>query len=452
MTSFKMLCGMGRFCKYSSRYFKSYISLLFAFSLNATAQEIQWIPGWQSTSDMQIARAGAAIVSHNNKIYVIGGVDGVNFLSSVEVATVTTDGALSPWKNVRSMPEARGFVSAVVFNNRIYVVGGANGRYGKKLLNSVVSAAILESGELGRWRTENETLLTPRRCSKIFVNDNTLYALGGFGGALLDTVESSRFGVSGKLTPWKMQANHLVMPRYVNEVKRVGDLVLAIGGHHPSQGIGIKDVEMADLSAKVLSWKSVAPMQVGRYAFSSAVYKNRVYAFGGISGAEYLNSTEKLPVDNKIVSKKWSKSTNLPAFMANFTTMVVGDRIYVFGGSTRHEYLRKVWYASFNSTGDIGYYGTKDALDAFKLKVQTAKKVTKLPNSGTVLESIATNAYTYIRVLSKDKEIWLAAPITEISIGKKIQFSEGVYMSNFYSKALKRNFAAILFVGTVSVE
>jgi len=428
--------------------------LIFFLSFSVQSDEAKnvWIPGWQAESEMSIARTGAAIVSHQNRIYMIGGVDGINFLGTVESAKINPDGSLSAWRVVSKMPEPRGFMSATIYVNRLYVVGGGNGPYGKHLLNSIVSAPILKTGLLGEWRTETEKMLTPRRCSKVVVKNDVLHVFGGFGGALLDTVESSRFSKAGNLTPWAMQKNTMTMPRYVSEVKRVANYAMVIGGHHPSKGRGITDVEYADLNDVVMAWRTAPSMNVGRYAFASAVHNSNVYAFGGISGAEYLDSIEKLSLINNIESNKWSMSTNLPESMASFATLVVDGQVYLLGGSTRYKYMPNVWRASFNSAGDIGYYGTKQAFAQFSSSKRAAQAVGKLPNSGIVLERIKTDGYTYLRVSTAGKIIWLAAPELKVELNQKIHFSEGVYMSNFRSKTLNRNFAAILFVGSVAVD
>ncbi len=424
----------------------------FSQSVNFSVEKKHWIAGWQTESAMTISRAGTAVVTHGNRIYMIGGVDGVKFLSTVESATIKSDGGLSAWAVISEMPQARGFVSAAVYENRIYVVGGGNGPYGKNLLRSVVSVPILKNGLLGEWRTEAEQMLTPRRCSKLIVKDNTLHVLGGFSGALLDTVESTQFSENGQLAPWSLQKNRMTMPRYVNEVKRVADYVFVTGGHHPSEGVGVNDVEYARLNDSALAWQSALAMKAGRYAFASAAHNNVLYVFGGISGTEYLNSSEKLPVAGNIGATQWSKATDLPEFMANFAALVVGDYIYIFGGSTRYEYMPNVWKATFNASGEVGYYGTQQNLEVFRSLNRAKKRVTKLPNSGRVLERIVTDGYTYMRVFTGGKEIWLAAPKVNVSLNAKIRFSEGVYMSNFRSKSLNRNFAAILFVGAVNVE
>lgn len=434
-------------------FFLLLFSLVACDSEQPPLQEKTWIPGWQQTSEMSIARAGAAVVSYNNRIYMIGGVDGKNFLRSVEMSEVRHDGSLSAWKVVSNMPEARGFISAVIHNARVYVVGGGNGPYGKNLLNSVVSAPLLENGMLGEWREEKEKMLVPRRCSKIISDGNSLYALGGFGGALLDTVESTVFKANGELDKWHMQNNRLTIPRYVNEVKKVGDRIFALGGHHQSKGVGINQIEFASLKHQPLVWKQTTPMSQGRYAFSSTAYRKHLYAMGGISGSEYLNSIEKLNINDDIPLESWKKSSNLPEFMANFTTILIGDRIYLLGGSTRHKYMTSVWYAGFNKAGDIGFQGTQAQLRDYQESMQNQQSTeSELPNNAIVKQVIETEAYTYILVDQQGDELWLAAPNMKIYTGDRIKYSEGVYMTNFYSKTLQRGFAKIVFVGTVLVD
>lgn len=418
-----------------------------------------WIPGWKLTTAMNVARAGAAVVVYENVIYMIGGVDGSVFLSSVESAIIQKDGSLSTWKLVGDMPEPRGFISAIVHQHRLYVVGGGNGKYGENLLNTVVSAELLKNGKIGKWRQEEQRLLLPRRCSKLIKNGNVLLALGGFGGNLLDTVEVATFDAQGRLGPWQMAQEKLTMPRYVNSVTQVGNKTFVLGGHHPHKGVGLKEVEFADLTVSPLKWRRTNSMIVPRYAFSSFSYQGYLFAAGGISGSEYLDSIEvaRTDIDNETLS--WRDANNLPFSMANFTTKVVNDRVYLIGGSANEVYLNSVWYAEFDQNAHLGYWGSTQELDAFKKRRVNVKKTNKLPNSGLVLNIINTAGYTYLLVKNKSSvnnavegnTQWVAAPKMEISNNTQIQYSEGVFMSNFYSKTLNKTFKSVLFVGTVIV-
>ena len=425
------------------------LSLIF---LSACSKDKVWIPSWKQSSDMTVARAGAAYVAYEDYIYAIAGVDGKNFLKSIERAKVNADGSLSSWQVISELPEPRGFISATVEDGRLYVVGGGNGPYGKNLLNSVVSATLSKTGEIGVWRTELNTMLIPRRCAKIFVAKEGLYAVGGFGGTLLDTVEFSPFLDDGQLGKWQLNKETLKTPRYVNELKKIENKVFAIGGHHATSGRGISSVEYLRINEPNAAWQETENLTNGRYAFASASIGNNMYVMGGLSGAEYLDSIEYVNADELTKGEAWQPGIKLPEKMANFSALTIGSRLYLFGGSTRHQYLNQVWYADTNSQGKLGYWGKKEDL----VKIENNKKsinVSNLPNSGLVLERLETPDYVYMKVRGYDlKEIWLAAPKNKIPTKSKVRYSEGVYMSNFFSKSLKKEFDAVLFVGTIEQE
>ena len=54
----------------------------------------QWINGWRDASALQGPRAGAATVIVNGYIYVIGGVNGIDFVRLTEYAKINDDGSL----------------------------------------------------------------------------------------------------------------------------------------------------------------------------------------------------------------------------------------------------------------------------------------------------------------------------------------------------------------------
>ena len=74
-----------------------------------------------------------------------------------------------------------------------------------------------------------------------------------------------------------------------------------------------------------------------------------------------------------------------------------------------------------------------------------------LPLEATVLEAIDSNSYTYLRVRQGDRESWLAAPRLAAAPGATLRFAPGRTLTDFYSKKLKRTFAAVTFVPRAEV-
>lgn len=413
-----------------------------------------WIPDWKETSSINIPRAGTASVRVKDKIYLIGGVDGINFLNTTEYAQIQQDGSLGSWQFGPKLNEERGFTDAVVHGDYVYVAGGGNGPNGHHLLNSVERAQIQADGTLGPWQAEKNGMVVARRCSKIIATDKAIYSFGGFGGVLLDSVEHAEIQADGSLGEWQLDPNVMTMQRYVDSVKKEGDRFFVVGGHDQSKGIGITDVEWSRPTADgtLQKWQATTPMQQGRYALSTASYGDFMYALGGISGAEYLDSIERTTVGKDGALKPWQSTSPLDQPRANFSIIDYNDRLYVIAGTNREGYISSVIYAERNADGDIGYWGSKE--EAATAKTRMAERVTKrsqLPYEGLVKEVLQTEGYTYVRIEStKDGLVWLAGPkVSDLKAGDRLGYSEGVSMPDFFSKELQRSFPMVIFVGQV---
>jgi hypothetical protein len=416
------------------------------------AEEKLWISGWQETSAMNVARAGSAMVVHNNFIYMIAGVDGRQFLRSTEYAPILPNGQIGQWKMGTALVMDRGFTEAIVRNGYIYVVGGGNGPNGKHLLQSVERAKINVDGSLGQWRLESSQTILPRRCTKLALIGDYLYSFGGYGGTLLDSVEYAKISNDGTVGLWKMASKSMLLPRYVNSVKAVGGNTYVIGGHDQNKGVGIADVEWAAPQADgdIHSWAKTSVLKTGRYGLASAKNGKTLYALGGLTGLEYLNSVEKTNVLPSGELSSWQETTAMTVMRSMFSALVHKDHLYVLGGTNRNGYLRSVEVASINSDGDLGFWGSTKDRDVYQSRIEAQKNSgPALPNEGVVKQVLHTEAYSYLQVLSQGKMVWLAGPRTGLPVNTRIRYSQGVYMTNFYSKELQRPFPAVTFVSRI---
>ena len=64
--------------------------------------------------------------------------------------------------------------------------------------------------------------------------------------------------------------------------------------------------------------------------------------------------------------------------------------------------------------------------------------------TGTVAETMTAGGYVYIKL--EEQGTWLAANAFAVSVGDKVQYSGGMEMNEFHSKALDRTFDSIWFV------
>lgn len=439
----------------ADRLVKTVVGLIAAAALFATgmagADTTVWIPGWKATSPLTTPRAGAAVVAAGDYLYALGGVDGRDFLASTEYARIREDGTLSPWRPTSPLTQPRGFFSAVAHRGYLYAAGGGNGPAGGNLLRSVERARIGPDGRLGPWEPLETALTVPRRCVKLVAAGEALIALGGFGGALLDTVERATLGPDGRPGPWRLEPNPMTRPRYVNAAKRVGDTLYVLGGHNEREGVGLAEVEYAVTGppGSPLVWHATAAMNHGRYGLAAAAHDGLLYALGGLDGAVYTDVIEASRIRDDGSLGPWRRIAALSSPRANFGAVVHRDRLYVIGGTNRDGYYRTVEYADFDAGGALGFRGSPQEAAAYRARRAAARRGTPtplLPNAGTVREIISTAAYSYMRVAGSDGERWIAAPRRDYRVGERIRFSRGVTMTNFRSRALGRVFDAILFV------
>ena len=79
---------------------------------------------------------------------------------------------------------------------------------------------------------------------------------------------------------------------------------------------------------------------------------------------------------------------------------------------------------------------------------QTSNAITR---QGKVVEVVDADDFSYLRIESGNKEIWIAGIKVKAKVGDKISYEENVTMDNFVSKALNRTFAKVVFASSVSV-
>lgn len=76
----------------------------------------------------------------------------------------------------------------------------------------------------------------------------------------------------------------------------------------------------------------------------------------------------------------------------------------------------------------------------------------KLTQQASVLSVQNVPPYSYIEVSQNKQTRWLASTAPGVKKGDVIRFDDGMIMTNFYSKSLKRTFPSIAFVNQVEVE
>jgi Kelch motif protein len=404
-----------------------------------------WQPRWRQAAPLIEKRGGAAAVQVNGFIYVMGG----HFRDdhqSTEYAQIKDDGSLGPWQIGPPLHEARAYFDAVYHNGWIYVIGGGAGEGGLVLLRSVERARVLPDGKLSPWQQEPVGMIMPRRCNKTVLIDGSIYALGGFGGDMLNTVEHTKILPDGSTSEWLEEPERLTIMRYISGVKYVDGAVYVVGSHDQSTGAGLKDVEWGKIKdeAGFGAWKRTSPLQVPRYGLGLVGHAGRLYAFGGLNGPEFLDSVESAPILPGGGLGEWRLQTvKLSSRRAMMAVVTYKGWVYSLGGSGTNA----VEYATFNEAGELGSWFSEAELKALREQKQEVPLAVRLPILGTVAQVEHAPPYVYLFVRLQGRgEGWVAGPAGEFRVGDRVRFGGGAMMADFFSKTLNKRFEHVLFV------
>ena len=145
-------------------------------SLSSSEIYVPALNEWRFIAPMNLSRSGNQLTVCNNKLYVLGGFDGVKTLRSVE----SLHDLKEKWVAVKPMKMPRRWFSAVNLKDFIFVIGGYCENAGDN-----EKPTILKSVERYDTKTESWSLVSSmiiERClHSATVMDGKIYVVGGYG-------------------------------------------------------------------------------------------------------------------------------------------------------------------------------------------------------------------------------------------------------------------------------
>jgi len=325
------------------------------------ARQHNWINGWKTVAPLQLARRAPAATTYHGYIYVLGGIDANDrYVQPVEYAPILEDGSLGEWKQTSPIIEGRFYNTAIAHNGFIYTLGGGSGDTGKQNypIASVERAQILPDGSLGPWQTTSQ-MLSPRRGLKTVIHDNTIYAIGGYDGRFLKSIEHTTIQADGSLSAWQMQQHESIIDRYIHSAAIAGDYIYLLGGHMRNRNqASYSDVE----SSKIMANKQLSPWQITNHGLQtrrlvaeSFTLGQYLYIAGGHTGNQRLNSVEFAKLDNDGQLQSWRYASPLPVARSAYAATTYKNFVYLIGGGGDGQPLGSINMASANLRGQLGY-------------------------------------------------------------------------------------------------
>jgi N-acetylneuraminic acid mutarotase len=297
-------------------------SLLVVFepALAATASENTWAikaPAPDGTNDCK-----AAVV--NGKIYLIGGY--YNFMYDPET---------NSWTGKTHMQTARTLFGIAVWQDKIYVIGGAKWDWSKGYIAYNTTEVYDPSNDT--WQTK-QAMPTARNQLQANVVDGQIYLISGRGGGPMSLKYLNEvYNIDND--SWTTKAPiPFSVASYQSAV--CGGKIYVMGGQDENLRSGNIDLDITQIyDPSNDSWSIGSSMLVHLWyaaaaATTGANAPRQIYLIGGadMGGNRLMNTTQVYnPEDNS-----WTYGASMPTARDSVTIGVVDDKLYAIGRSWGH--------------------------------------------------------------------------------------------------------------------
>jgi N-acetylneuraminic acid mutarotase len=303
---------------------------MFCTAAVSFAAEGQWI----RKANMPTPRFGSSIAEVGGKLFVIGGSQSNNRLSTVEVYDPATDS----WTAMAGMPTARKNTAAAVVNGIIYVFGGTQS-------NECPCITTTEAYDPATdvWTTKQDMPTSRYGLAAVPLNGK-IYAIGGWG---VSGYESAVEVYDPVTDTWEDKAP---LPRASGHFGYAGfnGKIYVFGGSDVDNVI--RDTREYDPVTD--RWTTKAAMPTARIFPSATVLDGKIYVLGG-----NLNVPDSWPVTGRVdlydpVTDTWEAGVKMPTARSGLASATVKGKIYAIGGQTGLSFLEPGTIYATDKPGD----------------------------------------------------------------------------------------------------
>ena len=271
---------------------------------------------WMNLPDMPTARYGHCSVIFQDKVWIIGGKSGLNMtLCEIDCFDLSTGQWVS---GAPDMNNPRYNASAVVYQNKIFVIGGSG------FLQNKLKAVEYFDPQSGNWH-EFTPLNYEREGMTSVVLQDTLYVIGGHSNnglvpVPLDIIEywdqgSSSWKISEK---WHLQTARVAMQSVV-----VDSTVFTFGG------VSVAPLNQLEVFQSGSGSRLLNPSPRARFYFAGAAAGDTLFSFGGYGISGTLDSIDIYDIQNDIWTT-WDITLTSPR--AGLSAVNYKGDFYLFGG------------------------------------------------------------------------------------------------------------------------
>lgn len=246
---------------------------------------------WTTGTFLPASLGAMSTIVTKNRVYLLGGWTGTASVSTVYTAPINSDGTLGVWVSGNSLPGNLYNSHAIITKNRVYLLGGNNGT---EVVSTVYTALINIDGTLGTWST-GTSLPVASYGAHVIVTKNRVYLLGGHNGTTyVSTVYTATINSDGGLGPWTSAAS-LPSLVYLGGLFITSNRVYLFGGYNGTGTSTIVYTTNINADGTLGTWTVGTSLPIPLYAPSTIVTSGKVYLLGG-SNTAYLNTVYTAPI------------------------------------------------------------------------------------------------------------------------------------------------------------
>jgi Kelch motif len=266
---------------------------------------------WEERSPMPTPRGFTSAVVYDDLIYVIGGCSSdTPEQFDNEVATLEAyQPALDAWVALAPMSTPRVGPAAAVLDDKIYVVGG----FSRSTWSANSSMEIYDINS-GQWSI-GPPKPTPCSWASAAVVDGKIYVFGGAGYEYYDKCEA----YDPETNTWS-SCTAFAGGRYLHATAQVGRRIYLIGGDRWDPRFIYDDLQIYDPAAD--SWSLGEPMPTAESLLKACVFEGRIWVFG----------SESLCRTYEIGEGSWRDLSSSHDRSGGFSIAAVDGVAYRFGG------------------------------------------------------------------------------------------------------------------------
>ncbi len=241
----------------------------------------------------------------DGKLYVVGGNDGVRTIASMDMFDPNT----GAWTPKMSMPTDRGLAACAAIDDKIIVLGGVRGPL------SSLDMAGLDVVEVYDTKSDTWTQLADmpsrRWGPSAIVANGKIYVFGGRSSSVPPYGSIEVY--DPQTNTWTTNPKSMPTPRYCLTTCLLDSNIYAIGGwYHSSTGPIYDKVECYNFYRD--EWKTESPLPVARAVLASLVLGGKIYVYGGAKTTHPNFGTSAIYQFEPNTFQAYAHSVNLSRF------------------------------------------------------------------------------------------------------------------------------------------